>query len=99
MFENNHLRHLEKNIIESNKTTFNKKFLELHFSNILSLIDPLITDNSLIINEFQDNLLNHLFSLCFGIDYIPSIFIKKIAEISCSIHTLEYIGILKDMKS
>ena len=94
----NYLRKLENKFIEDNQKCVNKQLLKLHFQKILELINPIIYDNkNLILDEFKDRLINHLFILCYNIEYIPSSFVKFIAEISLYLNTLEWEGILKDL--
>ena len=96
----NYLKKLENKLIEDNQKLLNKDLLKIHYKKIIELINPIITDNKkLILDEYKDRLINHLFILSSFIEYIPSYFIKLIAEISCYLHTLECEGILKDLKS
>ena len=96
----NYLKKLENKFIEDNQKLLNKDLLKIHYQKIIELINPIITDNKkLILDEYKDRLINHLFILSSFIQYIPSYFIKFIAEISCYLHTLEFEGILKDLKS
>ena len=96
----NYLKKLENKFIEDNQKLLNKDLLKIHYKKIIELINPIITDNKkLILDEYKDRLINHLFILSSFIEYIPSYFIKLIAEISCYLHTLEWEGILKDLKS
>ena len=98
--DSNYLRKLENKLIEDNHKFVNKELLKLHYKRILELINPIIIDNKkLIIDEFKDRLINHLFILSYNIEYIPSHFIKLIAEICCYLHTLEWEGILRDLKN
>ncbi len=96
----NYLRNLENKLIEDNQKWVNKQLLKLHYKKILELINPIIFDNKiLILDEFKDRLINHLFTLCYNIEYIPSVFVKFIAEISLYLNSLEWEGILKDLRN
>ena len=85
------------------KNTFTKKsksyeVLKEHYKKCLQLISPLMTNGKIIIKEFQYNIIMHLFRLTLKIDYIPSVFIKQIAEMG-SFSTIEIEGYFDEIKS
>ena len=86
------LKQLEKKIIEEYKDKKrNKDFIKEHYKHSLELINPIVSDGNSIINEYQYNIMMHLFNLASSIEYIPSIFIKQIASLSL-FKTLEITG-------
>ena len=87
------LNALEKKIITEykNKNTNNKDFLKEHYKHFLKLLNPIVFKGQIVMNEFQYNLMMHLFTLCSQIRYVPSCFIKQIAEMS-SFTTIELVG-------
>ena len=99
---------LSKKIKEekSSQKNFSKKsksyeFIKEHFKKCLQLMSPLISNGKIILKEFQYNIIMHLFRLTLQIDYIPSAFIKQIAELSSftNIEIEGYFGELKSHKS
>jgi hypothetical protein len=87
----------------SQKNNFTKKsksyeFLKEHYKKCLQLISPIMSNGKIIIKEFQYNIIMHLFRLTLKVDYIPSVFIKQIAEMS-SFTTIEIEGYFGEIKS
>ena len=87
----------------SQKNNFTKKsksyeFLKEHYKKCLQLISPIMLNGKIIIKEFQYNIIMHLFRLTLRTDYIPSVFIKQIAEMS-SFTTIEIEGYFSEIKS
>ena len=85
------------------KNNFTKKsksyeFLKEHYKKCLQLISPIMLNGKIIIKEFQYNIIMHLFRLTLRTDYIPSVFIKQIAEMS-SFTTIEIEGYFSEIKS
>ena len=91
---------LEKRLIENNKNphTINKDFLKDHYKHFLKLLNPIIFKGQMVMNEYQYSLMVHLFNLCANIEYVPSVFIKQIAEMS-SFTSVELVGIPKEIRS
>ena len=87
----------EENSIQKNKSKKNE-FIKEHYTKCLQLISPIMYNGKIIIKEFQYNIIMHLFRLTLNIDYIPSIFIKQIAEMS-SFTTIEIEGFFAEIKS
>ena len=85
----------QKNFSKKSKTY---EFLKDHYKKCLQLMSPLISNGKIIIKEFQYNIIMHLFRLTLQIDYIPSAFIKQIAELS-SFNSIEIEGYFGEMKS
>ena len=85
----------QKNFSKKSKTY---EFLKVHYKKCLQLMSPLISNGKIIIKEFQYNIIMHLFRLTLQIDYIPSAFIKQIAELS-SFNSIEIEGYFGEMKS
>ena len=85
----------QKNFSKKSKTY---EFLKDHYKKCLQLMFPLISNGKIIIKEFQYNIIMHLFRLTLQIDYIPSAFIKQIAELS-SFTSIEIEGYFGEMKS
>ena len=67
-----------------------------HFKYCLKLINPIMFEGKIQMNEFKYNIMMHLFNITNLIDYIPSIFIKQIAEIS-SFNTFEVNGFFNEI--
>ena len=91
----------EDNIIHKNnllKKTRNNEFIKEHYKNCLQLISPIMSNGKIVIKEFQYNIIMHLFRLTLSLDYIPSVFIKQIAEMS-SFTTIEIEGFFAEIKS
>ena len=72
--------------------------VKLHYDNMINLLGKIIIDNRLLLTENNLNILSHLFNLTLSIDYIPSCFIKLIAEISCNIQTFDTLGLKHNSK-
>ena len=85
---------LQKNKSKSKRNEFIKE----HYKKCLQLISPIMNNGKIIIKEFQYNIIMHLFRLSLNIDYIPSVFIKQIAEMS-SFTTIEIEGFFAEIKS
>ena len=93
------LKQLEKKIIEEYKDKKrNKDFIKEHYKHSLELINPIVSDGNTIINEYQYNIMMHLFNLASSIEYIPSIFIKQIASLSL-FKNLEITGFSKEVQT
>ena len=87
----------------SQKNNYTKKaksyeLIKEHYKKCLQLISPIMSNGEIIIKEFQYNVIMHLFRLTLKIDYIPSMFIKQIAEMS-SFTTIEIEGYFGEIKS
>ena len=87
----------EENSFHKNNSKKNELIKE-HYTNCLQLISPIMSNGKIIIKEFQYKIIMHLFRLTLNIDYIPSIFIKQIAEMS-SFTTIEIEGFFAEIKS
>ena len=87
---------LQKNIIKKKSKSY--EFLKEHYKKCLQLISPIMSNGKIIIKDFQYNIIMHLFRLTLNVDYIPSIFIKQIAEMS-SFTTIEIEGYFYELKS
>ena len=85
---------LQKNKSKSKRNEFIKE----HYKKCLQLISPIMNNGKIIIKEFQYNIIMHLFRLSLNIDYIPSVFIKQMAELS-SFTTIEIEGFFAEIKS
>ena len=100
--ENTLIKRIKEDKIQQ-KTNFSKKsksyeFIKEHYKKCLQLISPIMLNGKIILKEFQYNIIMHLFRLTLGIDYIPSIFIKQIAEMS-SFTSIEVEGCFGEIKS
>ena len=87
----------------SQKNNFTKKskcceFIKEHYKKCLQLISPIMSNGKIIIKEYQYNIIMHLFRLTLKIDYIPSVFIKQIAEMS-TFTSIEIEGFFGEIKS
>ena len=92
------IRHAkEENSLQKHKSKSNE-FIKEHYKNCLQLISPIMSNGKIVIKEFQYNIIMHLFRLTLSIDYIPSVFIKQIAEMS-SFTTIEVEGYFAELKS
>ena len=87
----------EENSLQKSKSKSNE-FIKEHYKNCLQLISPIMSNGKIVIKEFQYNIIMHLFRLTLSIDYIPSVFIKQIAEMS-SFTTIEVEGYFAELKS
>ena len=87
---------LQKNIFKKKSKSY--EFLKEHYKKCLQLISPIMSNGKIIIKDFQYNIIMHLFRLTLNVDYIPSIFIKQIAEMS-SFTTIEIEGYFYELKS
>ena len=87
----------EENSLQKNKSKSNE-FIKEHYKNCLQLISPIMSNGKIVIKEFQYNIIMHLFRLTLNLDYIPSVFIKQIAEMS-SFTTIEVEGYFAELKS
>ena len=87
----------EENFMPRKKSKYND-FIKEHYKKCLHLITPIMFNKKIVIKEFQYNIIMHLFRLTLNIDYIPSVFIKLIAEMS-SFTTIEIEGFFAEIKS
>ena len=95
----NILHKLEEKIIEEYKEKKkNKDFIKEHYKHSLDLINPIVSDGNIIIHEYQYNRMMHLFNLSNSIEYIPTIFIKQIANLS-SFKNIEIKGFSKEVQN
>ena len=95
----NILEKLEEKIInEYKEKKKNKDFIKEHYKHCLDLINPIVSDGNIIINEYQYNIMMHLFNLANSIEYIPTLFIKQIASLS-SFKIIELTGFSKEIQN
>ena len=80
------------------KVSKGNEFIKEHYKRCLKLISPIMSNGKIIMKEFQFNIIMHLFRLVLSIDYIPSIFIRQIAEMS-SFTTIEVEGFFTEVKT
>jgi hypothetical protein len=99
MVDHKHLKNFETRIIENNAQSLNKEFIKTHYKAILQMANPIIVDKKIILNGYQFKLMMHLFNICNHVSYIPSFFIKEIAEMSFYLQNLEVDGFFHELKS
>src|SRR5690349_13808322 len=99
MLDQKCLKNFKKRIIEENSQHLNKEFIKTHYKALLQLVNPILVEKKIILNDYQFKSMMHLFGLCNHIEYIPSFFIKEIAEMSFYLQTIEIEGIFNECRS
>ncbi len=93
------IKQLESKLLTILKKKTSVKYhehIKEHFKYCLKLINPIMSEGKIQMNEFKYNIMMHLFNITNLIDYIPSLFIKQIAEIS-SFNTFEVNGFFNEI--
>ena len=92
MIDKEYFKEIE-NTFFGNTIPADNTFVSDHFSTMLDLRGFIVSKGTICMNSYQVELMNHLFRICFNNDYIPSLFIKDIANISLYINEVRIIGV------
>lgn len=89
MLNVNLITNLENVLVTEYNLSKNKEKVKAHYHRIILMIGDITTSKDLILTPRSLSLIQHLYSLTSKIDYIPSVYIKLIADLSHFLHILK----------